>query len=400
MAADLSPTQLQRFRDYFAERRDAVVALTRALVEQESPSGDAEGSRAVVTLLETEMRALGATATLERIEAPGNYGVHLRMSVFGESADSANGADGADDARTTLLLGHTDTVHPRGSLALRPWREEDGRLYAPGIFDMKANCALAVEALRACASLGQRPRRRVVLLLTCDEETGSASGRALVEEEARRAEQVLVLEPSAPGGHAKTARKGTGLFTLFAEGRAAHAGLEPEKGASAILELARQIERLHALSDAARGVNVNVGVVAGGTRSNVVAAEARADIDVRFSTNEDARQIKEAILNLRPCDERVRLRVEGDINRPPLERTQRVVSLYERARAVAAALDYELGETSVGGASDGNFAASVGAAVLDGLGVAGDGAHASHEHILTTDIARRGALLAALVAAL
>jgi glutamate carboxypeptidase len=392
MTAELSQAQLQRVRDYFAERRETVVALTRALVEQESPSGDAAGSRAVVSLLESEVRGLNAPVRVERIAAPGNYGEHLRVSAFADDADDKDGA--------TLLLGHTDTVHPRGSLADRPWREEDGRLYAPGIFDMKANCALAVEALRACASLGLAPRRKVVLLLTCDEETGSASGRALVEEEARRAAQVLVLEPSAPGGRAKTARKGTGLFTLFAEGRAAHAGLEPEKGASAILELARQIERLHALSDAARGMNVNVGVVAGGTRSNVVAAEARADIDVRFASAEDAQTLKEAILNLRPFDERVKLRVEGDINRPPLERTERVAHLYERARRVAAALDYELGETSVGGASDGNFAASVGAAVLDGLGVEGAGAHAAHEHVLADDIARRGALFTALVASL
>ena len=209
-----------------------------------------------------------------------------------------------------MLIGHTDTVHPRGSLDERPWREEDGRIYGPGIFDMKANCALALEVMSACAALDLMPRRPVVLLLTCDEETGSMTGRALVEEEARKARCVLVLEPSAAGGRVKTARKGTGIFTMEAHGIAAHAGLEPEKGASAILELARQIERLHAMNDPARGVAVNVGVIQGGTRSNVVPAEASAEIDVRFSTAEDARQLEETILGAKPFDERVRLTVQ------------------------------------------------------------------------------------------
>src|SRR5207237_5838406 len=262
-------------------------------------------------------------------------------------------------------LRHTDTVHLRGSLGLRPWRESEGRIYGPGIYDMKANCALALEALRACASVGLTPARPVVLLLTCDEEAGSNSGRALVEEEAMRAEHVLVLEPSAPGGRAKTARKGTGMYSLTIKGRAAHAGLDPEKGASAIHELARQIESLQALADAAHGSTVNVGVISGGTRSNVVAAEARAEIDVRFSTSAEAARIDEAIKNLRSYDERTRVAVTGGINRPPLERTSEVARLYEDARRVAAALDYELGETQVGGASDGNFAAAVGACVLD-----------------------------------
>jgi glutamate carboxypeptidase len=315
------------------------------------------------------------------------YGEHLRIEAFGGAGEPPN-----------LFIGHTDTVHPRGSLAARPWREEGGRVYGPGVFDMKANCALALEALRACHELNLKPRRPVVLLLTCDEEEGSASGRALVEAEARRAAQVFVLEPSAPGGSAKTARKGTGMFTLRAEGRAAHAGLDPEKGASAILEMARQIERLHSLSEPARGVTVNVGVVSGGTRSNVVAAEAAAEIDLRFETAEDAMRLEEALLHPRPFDARVKLTAGGGINRPPLERTAGVARLYGHARAAAAALGFELGEAKVGGASDGNFAAAVGAHVLDGLGVEGDGAHAPHEHIVRNCLARRGALFAALVA--
>lgn len=383
--------------DYFNRREGSVLALTRSLVERESPSGDLEGSRSVVELLERAAGEIGGVMNIARIPVEG-YGEHLRIEAF--DPGRAGGCAPATDVRTTLILGHTDTVHPRGSVKERPWREEGGRVYGPGVFDMKVGCALALEALRACAELKLAPRRAVVVLLTCDEEAGSMSGRAFVEEESRRAAQVLVLEPSAPGGSAKTGRKGTGGFTLRAEGRASHAGLDFEKGASAILELARQIERLNALCDPSRGVTVNVGVVAGGTRSNVVAAEARAEVDIRFETMGDAHRLEETILNLRPVDERVRLTVTGGINRPPLERSPRVAGLYARAKVIASALGFDLGETQVGGASDGNFAAAVGATVLDGLGVAGDGAHADDEHILRADIARRCALITELIATL
>jgi glutamate carboxypeptidase len=265
---------------------------------------------------------------------------------------------------------------------------------------MKANCALILEALRACAAKNLLPRRNVVIVLTCDEETGSETGRALIEEQARHARAALVLEPPASGGRVKTARKGTGIFNMEVRGRAAHAGLEPEKGASAILELARQIERLQVLNNPERGTTVNVGVIRGGTRSNVVAAEAHAEIDVRFSTQEEARYLDSFIKEAHPFDERVKISVGGGINRPPLERNDGVVSLYKRARSICALLDFELGEASVGGASDGNFIAALNVPVLDGLGVSGDGAHATHEHIMTEDISTRGALLAALIATL
>lgn len=379
-------------RERLKERRSEVLALTRALVEVESPSGDEEGSRAAVRLLAEAAHSIEGVGSVELIESPA-YGVHLRVRAFSDTADAASD-------RQLVLLGHTDTVHPRGSLKERPWRMEDGRIYGPGIFDMKANCVLALEALRACAALRIEPKRPVVLLLTCDEETGSLTGRALLEEEARRAKGVLVLEPPATGARVKTARKGTAMYTLEAFGVAAHAGLEPEKGASAILEMARQIERVHAMNDAARGITLTVGVVHGGTRSNVVPAEARAEVDVRFRTAEDARRIEAEILDLKPFDERVRLSVRGGINRPPLERTEQVAALYEQAREIAAALDFELGEAAVGGASDGNFVTALGVGALDGLGVDGDGAHASHEHIIADDLARRGALIAGLIASI
>jgi glutamate carboxypeptidase len=379
------------FIESLSSFRPDILSLIRRLVETESPSGDEEGSKAVVNHLAEEARGIGCVTSIERIPVEG-YGEHLRLRAFD---------DGPRAGRAPLvLLGHTDTVHSRGSVAERPWREEDGRIYGPGIFDMKASCALALWSLRTCYACRGWPERPVVLLLTCDEEAGSMSGRALVEEEARRAECVLVLEPPAPGGRVKTARKGTGYFRLAVEGVAAHAGLEPEKGASAVLEISRQIERLHALNDAARGTTVNVGVVCGGTRSNVVAAEARAEVDVRFGTLEEARRIEETIRALRPFDARTSLRVEGGVNRPPLERTPAVARLYEHARRLASLLGFELGEASVGGASDGNFAAACGAPVLDGLGVEGDGAHADHEHIVADNVVSRGALLASLLATL
>ncbi|HEY0099954.1 MAG TPA: M20 family metallopeptidase [Pyrinomonadaceae bacterium] len=390
MPVELDKRDAAALHEYFSGRESEMLSFMRALVEAESPSGDLDGSHAVVSLLAGAAREIGLETEVT-FEYDPAYGTHLLIRAFGEHKT---------DAPATLILGHTDTVHSRGSTQARPWREEDGRIYAPGIFDMKANCALAVESLRACATLKLQPTHPVVILLTCDEEVGSQSGRALVEAEARRAAQVLVFEPSAPGGRAKTARKGTSSYTVRAAGIAAHAGLDPEKGASAILEIARQIERLHALGDAARGVTVNAGVVSGGTRSNVVAAEAETEVDVRFSTMDDALRMEETILNLRPFDERVKLSVEGAINRPPLERSEAVVALYEHARGIASALDFELGEASVGGASDGNFAAAVGAVVLDGLGIAGDGAHAAHEHINKSDIARRGAFLSGLLVTL
>jgi len=384
----LTTENISALSDYFQARQHQILDVARQLVSAESPSGDVAGSKEVVSLLAKEANTIGGVA-FERISVE-EYGQHLRVTAFG----------GAADPSPIVLLGHTDTVHPRGSLHERPWRVEGGKAFGPGVFDMKANCALALEVIRALLESGVSSRHPLVLLLTCDEETGSLSGRALVEAEAQKAHAVLVLEPPVSGGRVKTGRKGTGMFSIEARGLAAHAGLEPQKGASAILELARQTERLHAYNQSADGITVNVGVLRGGTLSNVVAAEARAEVDVRFTTVTEASRIETEIFNLRPFDERVQLVVTGGINRPPLERSEKVLKLYERARAVAHELNFDLGEAQVGGASDGNFAAAAGAAVLDGLGIDGDGAHAVHEHIIVDDIARRGALISGLIASL
>lgn len=388
-AMEISQSKIAVLSDYFRGQQDAIVALTRSLVETESPSGDEAGSKAVVTLLAAAAAKISGVTTIERIPSP-NYGEHLRVTAFANSPDS----------EPVVILGHTDTVHPRGSVNSRPWRVDGNKAYGPGVFDMKANCVLAIEVLRSFVATGFSSRRPIVLLLNCDEETGSLTGRQLVEEEASRARAVLVLEPPASGGRVKTGRKGTGIFRIEARGRAAHAGLEPEKGASAILELARQTERLHAFNGSAGGISINVGCFHGGTLSNVVAAEAQAEVDFRFSTTQEAERIEREIMNLRPFDERVQLVVKGGINRPPLERNEKVLELYERARTIAQHLNCDLGEAQVGGASDGNFAAAAGAAVLDGLGIDGDGAHATHEHIIVDDIPRRGALIAGLIATL
>jgi glutamate carboxypeptidase len=379
--------RLRAVRDAVDARADEVTAFVQRLVEIESPSGDVEGSRAVVDALVREARSIPAVTSVERIDSPG-CGEHLRLGLFGATPASA---------RTTLVVGHTDTVHPRGSVAARPVRVEAGRLFGPGVFDMKANCAVVLEAARVMSGLGLAPRVPVVALLTCDEEIGSHSGRPLVEHEARRACAAFVLEPSAPGGRAKTARKGVGLWTVAAHGVAAHAGLDPTAGASAIVELARQVVRLHELTDLALGTTYNAGTIRGGTGSNVVAADAEAEVDVRFSTLDEARRVEELMRTLAPFDPRVHVTATGAVNRPPLERTSAVERLYLRARALAEQIGFELGEQAVGGASDGNFIAALGVPVLDGLGVEGDGAHAAHEHVVVADLARRVALLAGLL---
>jgi len=368
-------------------RQSEIESFIRALVEIESPSGDENGSRAVVDLLSDAAQELECVASVERVDVPG-FGQHLIIRAFQHESSGQ-----------ILLVGHTDTVHSRGSLAQRPWRRDNERAYGPGVFDMKANCALVIEVLRTLTELNLKPRFGVTVALTCDEEVGSASGWPLLERVAKQqtTSYAFVMEPPAPGGRVKTGRKGTGIYAIKVEGKAAHAGLEPEKGASAILELARQTERLHALNLSGTGITLNVGVIHGGTRSNVVAAHAEGEIDVRFSTEAESQEIDRILSSLEPVDERTKVFVSGGINRPPLERTPAVIELFETAQSVAAHLGFELGEAQVGGASDGNFLAAMGIPVLDGLGISGDGAHAVHEHIEVDDISRRGALIAGLL---
>ena len=379
---------------HFLGRQPAIVDAIRQIVDIESPSHDAERSRTVVDWVERQMRTTGAPVSIERTSV--DDGDHIVIRAFYDVRETQSLSLPVLTERHTMLLGHTDTVHPVGTNEQNPTRIDGDRFYGCGIFDMKANIVLMLEALRYFAVTGTRPARPITIVLSCDEEIGSHTGRELVELEAANAEHCLVFEPSADG-RVKTGRKGTGWYTLKAHGIPAHAGLEPEKGANSIVEIARQIERINLLGNASIGTTVNVCTIKGGTTSNVIPEHTECEIDVRFSSMAEAERVDTAIRSLTPFDERVTLDLLGDINRPPMERTPEVVALFEKARDLAAGFDYELGETQVGGASDGNFVAALGVPVLDGLGIAGAGAHTLGEHVLLSDIAKRATLVTLLL---
>jgi len=366
----------------------------RALVARESPTHDKRAVDACGRELQSRLDALGARTTrLPQTDAGDHLRAEFRIGTAGA---------GVRDPVQILMLGHFDTVWKVGEITAMPLREEGGRLYGPGVYDMKAGIALGMLAARALVELPAVARRvsanlRLVMLWTTDEETGSRTSRALIEAEARRSAAVLVLEPPLPGGAVKTSRKGCGDFELIVRGVAAHAGIDPAKGASAVRELAHQILQLDDLQDPKLGVTLNVGVIAGGTRPNVVPDEAHALIDIRVPTLADADRLTRALLSLEPQLPGTTLEVRGSIDRPPLERTEAVARLYHIARSVAAELGRHLDEGSTGGGSDGNFTAAVGAATLDGLGAVGDGAHARHEHVVIEELPWRAALLAGLV---
>jgi glutamate carboxypeptidase len=364
--------------------RASLVQLTRDLVACESPSTDRDALERCAELLSERLAA--ARASVERVAS-----ANLPHLV----------AEWPGSGPAVLLVGHFDTVWPVGQLARMPLEERDGKLFGPGVLDMKAGLAIGITAARVIASVcGEHSRPRIRLIATSDEEIGSATSRAAIERLARESVAVLVLEPALPGGAVKTARKGVGEFEIVAHGISAHAGANPASGASAVHELARQIAAVTALNDAATGVTANVGVIDGGTRSNVVAERARALVDVRITRMADAARVERALAGLRPADARVRLEVTGGINRPPMERTVGVAGLYAMARVVSRAMGRELAEGATGGASDGNFTAALGVPTLDGLGALGDGPHALHEHVIVNELAPRAALVAGLIKAI
>ena len=362
-----------------------IVSLARALVAEESPSTDRAALERCATVLAARLGDVGAS--VERLDG-GPTAAHILAQWSGGGP-------------RVLLVGHFDTVWPVGQLARMPLEEKDGKLFGPGVLDMKAGLAIGITAARLIASeLPEASRPHVRLLATTDEEVGSATSRAVIETLARDSAAVLVLEPALPGGAVKTARKGVGEFELLLEGVSSHAGADPGAGASAVHELARQITAIVGMTDTSRGLTVNVGVVDGGTRSNVVAERARAFIDVRIGRLEDAPAVEQAFAALRPTDARVRLTVTGRINRPPMERTPGVARLYALAQEVAATMGRTLAEGATGGASDGNFTAALGIPTLDGLGAVGEGPHALHEHVVIRELAPRAALVAGLLARL
>jgi glutamate carboxypeptidase len=377
----MTDSDLSALSAWCERQKGWLLDTAEALVRIESPTHD----KAAVDRCGRELAA--------RLEAMGGRVDRLPREQTGDHLR----AEFARGERQVLLLGHFDTVWPVGQLARMPIRREDGRLYGPGLFDMKAGVAIGMLAVRALQEAGADPGRRIVMLWTTDEEVGSRTSREAIEEEARRSDAVLVLEPSLPGGAVKTSRKGCGEFEIVVHGIAAHAGIDPGKGASAIHELARQIAAVERLQNLAQGVSVNVGRISGGTRPNVVAEEARAVVDVRAPTMEAARRIEAAFAALAPSDPRTRLSITGGFERPPLERGPGVVQLYERARGIAGRLGRTLQEGGTGGGSDGNFTAALGVPTLDGLGALGDGAHAIHEHVIIDELPWRAALLAGLL---
>ena len=361
-----------------------LLETVEALVRLESPTTEKGAVDACGAELASRLAAIGGRVTpLPRT----SRGDHL-LAEFGCGASQV------------LLLGHFDTVWPVGQLGRMPLAGEDGRLHGPGIFDMKAGIAIGMLAVRALLETGAPLTRRIVMLWTTDEEVGSETSRGAIEDEARRSDAVLVLEPSLPGGAVKTSRKGCGSFEVIVKGVSAHAGIEPQKGASALHELAHQILRINAFQDLSRGVSVNVVQASGGLRSNVIPDEARAIVDVRAPTADAAAAVDAAFRSLQPMDARTTVTAKGGFDRPPLERSPAVVRLYNEACRVARELGFDLQEGATGGGSDGNFTAALGVPTLDGLGAVGDGAHALHEHIEVASLADRAALVAGLVARL
>jgi len=329
-------------------------------------------------------------------EELGSRPKHNKQKAFGDILEMRFGPT-RSSRKPILLLGHLDTVWPLGTLQTMPWQERDGRLFGPGVFDMKAGVVMALAAIRALAQLGLS--RPVTLLLNSDEEVGSPVSRRITERVALQSSAVLVLEP-AQGLACKTARKGVGDYHLHVSGIAAHSGVDFERGHSAILELARLLQTVEGFTDLRIGRTVNPGVISGGTRSNVIAEHAYADVDVRIAKASDAARVEKLFRGLRSKDPKCRIEITGGLNRPPMERRPGTVALYRQARKLAAEIGFDLAEAATGGGSDGNFTAALGVPTLDGLGAVGEGAHAAHESVVVEHLAPRTALLAALLATL
>ena len=367
---------------YTLTRLPQILQTIERLVTQETPSHDKSRLDVFADLLAGRLAEAGAAVEILPNEAGGN---HVRARI----------AHGNTTEQPALVLCHYDTVWPVGSLATHPFRIQDGKAYGPGIFDMQTSLALVEYGLRAVRDLDMSLPRPLTVLITSDEEIGSGTSRALIEEEARQSAYVLVMESPLPGGVLKTERKGTGTFTVETIGRAAHAGVDPYRGINAIEEMAHQLLAIHALADRVAGTTLSVGTIEGGTATNVVPARAVAQIDTRVWTQAEADRLVQTMAALRPVLPGAEVRVSGGLNRPPLER-KATAALFRRVQEIGRQLGMELAEGSTGGGSDGNFTGALGIPTLDGLGVPGDGAHADHEHILVDEIPGRVALLAAL----
>jgi glutamate carboxypeptidase len=381
----LPPINGQGYLAYFESKKDDIVETTQRLVEIESPSDVKQAVDRLGAVLAGRFDALGGKIIFHATEKFGN---HLQVDFPGEKS-----------AKPILLLGHLDTVYRIGTIAKMPSRVADDRVWGPGVLDMKSGIALMLHALEALRSWdGKLLPRPVKVLLVSDEEVGSESSRTLTEKLALQSAAVLVLEPAyGPKGAVKTARKGVAEYGIKITGKAAHAGLDFEKGESAIIELARQVIAISEMVDLKRGITLNAGIVRGGTRTNVIPDEASAFVDVRVPTAKDATAIHKTLTQLRPSNPNCKIEVLGGMNRPPMERTPAIAALYKKAANIARELGRDLEEAAVGGGSDGNFTAALGIPTLDGLGGVGEGAHADHESVVISELPRRAALLASLI---
>jgi len=394
-AADL-PIPMRALLAGARRKQPAMLNFIRRLVRAESPSGDKDAVDACVALAAAHARGLGGRVKLHRQRG---FGDVLEARFGPKSSEASEGKAAKEDRsveRRILLLGHLDTVWPVGTLKAMPCCLAEGRLWGPGVLDMKAGVGMAFAAIEMLTEAGVL-NREVVLLLTGDEEVGSPVSRPVIERLASECAAVYVLEP-AQGLACKTARKGTGNWRIDVTGVAAHAGVDFEKGANAIHELARVVETMSCWTDLKRGLTVSVGLAGGGSKTNVIPAEAWAEVDVRIARKADGERIARRFAALKPVDRRCGLTVTGGVNRPPMERTRSTVRLYRQARGLAAELGFALEEASTGGASDGNFTSALGIPTLDGMGAVGEGAHAGHESIVIEHLAPRTALLAGMLA--
>ena len=383
---------MTRFLRYAQEKHAEIVSLTSELAACESPSDSPAAINRQLDLLIEKTADIATAKTFESSSQPGKFGNTLRLQFH---------LPGAEKEGQILALGHSDTVWPLGTVKKMPVNVADGRLWGPGVLDMKAGLAFFIFAMRALRDWNVPVSHEVVLLVVPDEEIGSTISRPLTEEEAKRSKCVLVLEPGTGfAGKLKTARKGVGDYQVFIKGKAAHAGVDFSSGASAILEAARQISEIAKFTDLERGITVNPGVISGGTRSNVIADSAQVHVDVRVNRLPDAAELDAKFRALRAVDDRCTVTVEGGLNRPPMERTAEIAALFHKAQALAESIGIRLEESSTGGGSDGNFTAALGVPTLDGLGGVGEGAHAPNESILLDRVADRVALLAGIVAAI
>ena len=357
----------------------------RQLVEVESPSDNKASVDRAVSLVAGWCEELG-----------GRVKRHTRKDI-GDLLEVRLGPVKTRKQKPVMLLGHLDTVWELGTLKKMPWHEKDGRLWGPGVLDMKAGVVMALTAVAALQEL-KALQVPVILLLVSDEEVGSRASRALTEKLARECAAVFVLEPAqGPAGAYKTARKGVGQYTLRVRGVAAHSGVDFGRGHSAVLELARLLQKVEKFTDPKRGITVNPGVIGGGTRSNVVAAEAWAEVDVRIVKKADAARVEKMFRGLRCVDKQCTLEISGGVDRPPMERGPGTVALFKRAKKIAAEMGFALEEAATGGGSDGNFTAAIGIPTLDGMGAVGEGAHAAHESVVAGSLVERTALLAGMI---